>query len=145
MRCQETERSSVASGRFMTRRRTPVLSIALQAVISICMILTSSFEKLLLYIGFTLSLFSVLAVVGLFRLRVTRKITVRGYRTFGYPVTPLIFVGGNALIISLMLLNNPVTVFWGLFTIAIGTVFYWWAAKLRTFASSRTLVEGAER
>ena len=47
-------------GKVDDRRRTPVLSIALQAVISICMILTSSFETLLLYIGFTLSLFSVL-------------------------------------------------------------------------------------
>ena len=121
-------------GKVDDRRRTPVLSIVLQAVIAIGMIITSSFETLLLYIGFTLSLFSVLTVLGLLRLRAEKKLTVGGYRTFGYPVTPLIFIVGNLLIVSLMLLNNPVTVFWGLFTIAIGTFFYWWAARLRTVA-----------
>ena len=116
-------------GKVDDRRRTPVLSIALQAMISICMILTSSFETLLLYIGFTLSLFSVLTVLGLLRLRAGKKLTAGAYRTFGYPVTPLLFIVGNLLIVSLMLIDKPVTVFWGLFTIAIGAAFYWCAAR----------------
>lgn len=116
-------------GKVDDRRRTPVLSIALQAAISICMILTSSFETLLLYIGFTLSLFSVLTVLGLLRLRAEIKMTAGAYRTFGYPATPLIFIVGNLLIVSMMLIDKPVTVFWGLFTIAIGAAFYWCAAR----------------
>ena len=116
-------------GKVDDRRRTPVLSIALQAMISICMILTSSFETLLLYIGFTLSLFSVLTVLGLLRLRAEKKLTAGTYRTFGYPVTPLIFIVGNLLIVSMMLIDKPVTVFWGLLTIATGAAFYWCAAR----------------
>ena len=64
-------------GKVHDQRRTPMLSIVMQAVISICMILTSSFEKLLLYIGFTLSLFSVLTVLGLLRLRAEKKLKAR--------------------------------------------------------------------
>lgn len=112
-------------GRVHDRRQTPVLAIVLQATISISMILTSSFEKLLLYIGFTLSLFSILTVIGLLRLKTTQKVAAGAYRTFGYPVTPLVFIAGNGIIVCLMLLENPATVFWGLFTIGIGAVFYW--------------------
>lgn len=48
--------------------RTPVFSILLQASIAIFMLLTSSFETLLLYIGFTLSICSSLTVGGLIKI-----------------------------------------------------------------------------
>jgi hypothetical protein len=46
-----------------------VVAIALQALLALAMMATASFEALLSYIGFTLSLFAALAVAGVFRLR----------------------------------------------------------------------------
>ncbi|MDL1986840.1 MAG: hypothetical protein LWX08_04115 [Deltaproteobacteria bacterium] len=43
-------------GKVNALRQTPVFAILLQAVIAIIMVITASFDKLLLYIGFTLSL-----------------------------------------------------------------------------------------
>ena len=45
---------------------TPAYAIFFQAAIAMVMVLTASFDKLLFYIGFTLSLFAVLTVAGSF-------------------------------------------------------------------------------
>ena len=50
--------------RVSKTRKTPGPSILLQAAIAIGMVVTSSFDRLLLYIGFTLSLFAMLTVAG---------------------------------------------------------------------------------
>ncbi len=112
-------------GRLHRKRGTPAFSIVLQAAIAILMILTSSFEKLLLYTGFTLSLFAILTVVGLIRLRLTRRARTTFCRTFGYPVTPLVFVVGSGLVVCLMIAHKPAIGFWGVLTICLGALFYY--------------------
>ena len=56
-------------GDVNSKHTTPGKAILLQAVIAIIMVVTSSFDKLLMYIGFTLSLFAMLTVIGLIILR----------------------------------------------------------------------------
>ncbi|MBW1868434.1 MAG: amino acid permease, partial [Deltaproteobacteria bacterium] len=74
-------------GKVNKIRRTPAYSIFLQAGIAIVMVITATFDKLLLYIGFTLSLFAMLTVLGMMVLRIREPDLVRKYKTFGYPVT----------------------------------------------------------
>jgi len=83
--------------RFLTGRGKraaggPMAAIALQAVIATGMLLTASFEALLTYVGFTLSLFAALTVAGVIVLRIREPELDRPYRVSGYPVTPLLFV-----------------------------------------------------
>jgi len=59
-------------GKINGLRQTPVYAIFLQAVIAIIMVITASFDKLLLYIGFTLSLCAMLTVVGMMLLRIKK-------------------------------------------------------------------------
>ncbi|MCF8030917.1 MAG: amino acid permease [Desulfohalobiaceae bacterium] len=106
-------------------RSTPAHSIFLQAGIACAMVLTTSFDGLLLYVGFTLSLFAVLTVLGLFRIRWSRPELRSRYRTLGYPVTPLLFVLGNAWIIYFTLANRPLSSICGLVTIGSGLLVYW--------------------
>jgi APA family basic amino acid/polyamine antiporter len=110
--------------RVHQRYRTPAFSIFLQAAIAILFILTSSFEKLLIYIGFTLALFAMLTVIGLMILRLKQKVLVSSYKTFGYPVTPIIFILGNLWIAYFSIRNRPVTSLWGLLTIGAGILVY---------------------
>jgi APA family basic amino acid/polyamine antiporter len=56
------------------------------------MLLTASFEALLSYIGLTLSLVAALTVAGVIVLRVREPNLPRPYRTWGYPLSPLIFL-----------------------------------------------------
>ena len=110
-------------------RKTPAWSIFLQAVIAIVMVLSASFETLLIYIGFTLSLFAMLTVAGLIRIRKRDEKIQTEYRTFGYPVTPLIFIIGNLWIIFFSIKSRPVAALFGLATIGLGILVYLYFAR----------------
>ncbi len=105
-------------------RRTPSGAILLQAAMATVMVLSASFETLLIYIGFTLSLFSSLTVLGLMRIRMRAGKGGLAYKTWGYPVTPLLFILCNVLIIAFSLKNRPVGALAGLGTIAVGWLAY---------------------
>lgn len=111
-------------GKVNQLHRTPAHAIFLQATIAIMMVLTASFDTLLIYIGFTLSLCAMLTVLGMIRLRVKKPDLRREYKTFGYPVTPLVFVLGNLWIIYFSLKSKPMASLVGLGTIGIGVLVY---------------------
>jgi APA family basic amino acid/polyamine antiporter len=111
-------------GRVHQRYKTPAFAIFLQAALAIFYILTLSFETLLIYIGFTLALFAMLTVLGLMMLRLKQKVLVSPYKTFGYPVTPIIFILGNLWIAYFSIRSRPVASLWGLLTIGAGILVY---------------------
>ncbi|MDN5088762.1 amino acid permease [Aliarcobacter butzleri] len=108
-----------------TKRNTPVQAIILQAIIAIVMILTSTFESLLIYIGFTLSLASMLTVIGLIKLRVQKPQILRPYKTLWYPYLPLIFILANIGIIIFSFVSRPFISSLGLLTILVGVIIYY--------------------
>jgi APA family basic amino acid/polyamine antiporter len=107
-------------GRLDKNRGTPATSIFLQAAIAVVMVVSASFDSLLLYIGFTLSLFAMLTVIGLMRIRRRSALPAGYYRTFGYPVTPLLFIAGNLWIIFFSIKSRPIMALFGLGTIVLG-------------------------
>ncbi len=111
-------------GQVSRGHRTPAYAVLLQAGIAIMMVLTASFDKLLIYIGFTLSLFATLTVVGMMVLRVRAQHLVRTYKTSFYPLTPLVFIAGNLWIIYWSLRSRPIVSLFGLGTIALGFLVY---------------------
>jgi APA family basic amino acid/polyamine antiporter len=106
------------------KHHTPAHAIVLQGFLAIVMAVTASFDKLLIYIGFTLSLFAVLTVCGLIILRRRNHRRHSTYKTWGYPLTPIIFIVGNLWIIFYSLKDKPLTSGWGLGTIALGGIIY---------------------
>ena len=113
-------------GKVNKVHRTPAYSIFLQAGIAIIMVITASFDKLLLYIGFTLSLFAMLTVLGMMVLRLREPYLLRNYKTFGYPVTPLLFILGNLWIIYFSIKSRPIVSFLGLGTVGLGILVYFY-------------------
>lgn len=111
-------------GKVNRLHRTPAYSIFFQAAIAIIMVLTASFDSLLLYIGFTLSLFATLAVIGMMKLRFIKPAFQRDYKTIGYPLTPLLFIIGNLWIIYFSIRNMPITAISGFGTIGLGFLVY---------------------
>jgi basic amino acid/polyamine antiporter, APA family len=116
-------------GRVDKKYKTPAFSIFLQATIAIIMILTSSFDKLLIYIGFTLAIFSMLTVFGLIVLRLKHRAPLSAYQTFGYPITPIIFIAGNLWIACFSIYSRPITSLCGLITIGLGGFVYFYFSK----------------
>ena len=104
--------------------RTPAYAIFLQAAIAVVMVVTASFDKLLIYIGFTLALCATLTVAGMILLRITQPALKRDYKTFGYPVTPFVFILGNLWIIYFSIRSRPIASLFGLGTIGLGILVY---------------------
>jgi len=112
---------------FLAGRRAdrgPAPAIVLQAAIALAMVLTSSFEALLTYIGFTLSLFAMLTVIGLFVLRVREPDLPRPYRVWGYPVTPLLAIGLMGWMIGQTIMERPAVAGAGGLTVAMGLIVF---------------------
>lgn len=113
-------------GKVSDLRHTPAHAIGLQAAIAIVMIVSASYDKLLVYIGFTLSLFAMMTVIGLIRVRRDNPDKSPAYRTWGYPLTPLAFIIGNLWIIYFSIKSRPAPVVWGIVTIAVGLGMYFY-------------------
>jgi APA family basic amino acid/polyamine antiporter len=109
--------------------KTPAHSLFLQASIAAIMVLTSAFDTLLIYIGFTLSLFAMTTVVGLMVLRIKHPSIKREYKTFGYPITPILFILGNLWIIYYSLRSRLTVSLYGLGTIGLGYLVYLYFRK----------------
>jgi APA family basic amino acid/polyamine antiporter len=102
----------------------PFVAIAVQSTLTVLFILTSSFESILVFAGFTLALNSFVTVLGVFVLRRSRPDLDRPYRTFGYPLTPLVYLTLTGLTLGFVLANKPAEGLFGLGIIASGFVFY---------------------
>jgi basic amino acid/polyamine antiporter, APA family len=107
----------------------PYYAILLQLFMVIVLLITSSFESVITYLGFTLTLSSFITVLGVFVYRFKYPDAPRPYRTWGYPVTPIIFLTISLWMLVFILLNKPVESFAGMGTLAIGIVVYFFSAK----------------
>jgi len=119
-------------GRVTQSHGAPSQAIFLQAGIAILMVITSSFEKLLIYIGVTLSLFAMLTVIGMMVLRAKGHHLSVPYRTFGYPITPLFFILFNIWMIVFCIKDNPMVSLYSAGTIVCGIWVFFWFNRKRT-------------
>lgn len=106
----------------------PSNAIYVQSTVALLFILTSTFESILVFAGFTLALNSFATVLGIFVLRWREPDLPRPYRTFAYPVTPLIYLALTGWTLFFVLVNKPVEGLFGLGIIAAGLIFYWLSA-----------------
>lgn len=103
-----------------TRGGTPLRAIVLQQGLALILVATGSFEGVLTYAGFLLSVFSVLTVMGVVVLRYNEPGLPRPYRVRGYPFTPALFVLVNTLILGVALYARPVAAGGALATVGLG-------------------------
>jgi APA family basic amino acid/polyamine antiporter len=113
------------AARVHPRFQTPGLSILAQAVCALAMILTGTFEQLLIYIGFSLGIFPLLAVAGVFVLRRRQPQRERPYRVWGYPLVPLFFLVVMVAVLIVGFVNSPKPSLIALATVAAGVPAYW--------------------
>jgi len=99
------------------------------------LLLTRSFELVLVYIQFSLLLCSLLAVVGVIVLRSTQPTLPRPYRVWAYPLPPIIFAAITLWMMFYLLRAHPVQSLAGLVTTLIGVLLYFGAGK--RFARSK--------
>lgn len=117
-------------GKVNRLRKTPAHAIFWQGAIAVVMVVTATFDKLLIYIGFTLSLCAMATVAGLMWLRFRQPGLGSDYRTPGYPLTPVFFIIGNLWIVCFTIKSNPMASLASLLTIGAGIcVYLYFSAK----------------
>ena len=113
--------------RWLTVRRArggPVVAIALQSGLAALMMLTASFDALLTYTGFVLTLGSAATVAGVFVLRFREPTLARPYRALGHPVTTLVYLALASWMVIASILERPAVALAGAATVALGAVLY---------------------
>ena len=98
----------------------PVTAIVIQLLIAVVLVMTSTFDVVINYTIFTLILSSLVTVVGVFVLRYRFPNAKPAYRTWGYPVTPLIFIGISIWMLIFLAMNKPWEAAGGIVTILVG-------------------------
>ena len=118
----------------LNRRRVPATAVFVQGALAALFAVTSSFGPLLIYIGFTLTIFAALTVFGLFRLH--RQADIKRV-CFGYPITPLIFIAFALWSTVWSIRSQPVPTL-----AALGTLLLAYAAHAVTMRTSLISTNG---
>lgn len=88
-----------SAGRRSKRYGTPVVALWLQAAWSLVLVASGSFEELMNYASAAMLITGTLTVLAVIRLRRKMPDTVRPYRTWGYPLTPLLYAGSSIVVL----------------------------------------------
>lgn len=113
--------------RFFAKRNdrgVPMRAIILQSSIAFFLVATSTFELVLTYVGFLLALFALMTVLGVFVMRVRESGAKRPFKTWGYPLTPSVFLLLNGWMLCYLVIDRPLPSLGGIITVACGLLFY---------------------
>lgn len=107
----------------------PVGAILLQSAIAIILVLTGTFEQILVYMGFSLGIFPILAVLGIFKIR---KKGLSKLKLPGYPFVQIIFIFFGTAMLVLAFLEKPVESSIAILTTLLGVPVYFWFKTPKT-------------
>ncbi len=92
------------------------------------------YGNLLDYVISAALIFYILTIAGVFVLRKKRPDAERPYRAFGYPVVPILYIVGAAIILALLFAYRPATTVPGLVIVLIGVPVF---ALFRRYGASQ--------
>ncbi len=115
-------------GAIHPRFQTPHIAILLQAAWSSILVATGTYRALFTRVVYTEWIFFGLMAIGLVLLR-RRPGIERGYRMWGYPLTPLLFVISSFAIVLNQLLSNITEGLLGLSFVLLGLPAYYLLAR----------------
>jgi basic amino acid/polyamine antiporter, APA family len=124
------------------KRGVPVRAILIQSSIAILLALTSAFDFVLTYVGFTLTLFTCMAVLGVFVLRFKKPYLKRTFKTWDYPVVPALYLVVIGWMLCYLVIQRPLPSAFCLMTVSCLLVLYKWLTKRQ---SQSTLLQEEKR
>lgn len=117
----------------------PRTSILLQSLWATMLILSGTFEQLVIYSGLVLTVFSALAVGGVVVLRRRRPDLARPFQVPLYPLLPVLYGTVAVLIIVYSALERPTESGWALATVLAGLpVYFFYRHQLHAHQPHRT-------
>jgi basic amino acid/polyamine antiporter, APA family len=107
-----------------TRSGVPATAILFQLAVITVLLFTQSFEAVIDYIQFSLTVCTFLAVLGVIVLRWTQPALRRPYRVWAYPLTPVVFLLVTGYMLYFMITQKPMQSIAGLLTMLAGLVVF---------------------
>ena len=115
------------------RLLTPSISIVATGTWAAVLSVTGTFEQLATYVIFGQWIFFGLTVAAVMVLRRTKPDLPRPYRTWGYPITPVVFILAALYISVSTLVTQPINALAGLAIIIAGVpAFFHWQRRTRS-------------
>ena len=110
----------------INRSKVPGISILMQSGLAIIYVVSGTFDQIITFLSFSLGIFPILAVIGVFKLRIRGQTVLK---VPGYPVLPAFFILSSLLILVLAFLERPVESSIAIGVILVGIPVYYWFIK----------------
>lgn len=110
----------------------PAKALWMQCLWTCVLCLSGQYGNLLDFIIFTVLLFYILTIAGIFKLRQTKPDMPRPYKAFGYPFIPLLYILLASFICVVLLLYKQEYTWPGLIIVLIGIPIYYYLNKRNT-------------
>jgi APA family basic amino acid/polyamine antiporter len=126
-RVAQTAGEDFSSLSWFSRRAAggvPRRALAFQTFIVLILLVSSSFESVLIYAEFALVSCSCLTVLGLLVLRMREPSLARPFRCPWVPIVPLVFLGVGVFSLSYTLVERPFQALAGVATLVVGAGLY---------------------
>ncbi len=121
------------AGAIHPRFQTPVVAMVLQGSWASILALTGTFNQLATYVVFASFVFYGMSAAAVLVLRRRKPDMPRPYQTWGYPVTPILFVGFALWLVGSTIVAAPVDAAIGLGMIVLGVpVYFYWKSDRRS-------------
>jgi APA family basic amino acid/polyamine antiporter len=107
--------------------KVPVGAVLLQSSIAVFLVATGTFEQILVYMGFSLGIFPIIAVAGIFKLRLKKESSLK---LPGFPFVQILFIVTGLLMLILAFFERPYESSIAILTALSGIpVFYWFKRR----------------
>ena len=111
------------------RTHVPIRALFAQAGWASVLVLSGTYDELTDYAMFTVLIFVALTTASVFVFRRRMPDAERPYRTWGYPVVPVLFLAVAGWLIANTLQTSPRQAFAGLALMSLGLPFYWYWSR----------------
>ncbi|MCE9535970.1 MAG: amino acid permease [Nitrospirae bacterium] len=109
------------------RTAMPARAIIFQNLWASLLIVSGTFEQLLVYSGLVLSFFMAMTLSSIFRLRRAHPVEIQQYQAPLYPFLPITLVCGAAALVISSMLERPAESLYGAVTVLSGIpLYYYW-------------------
>lgn len=113
------------SAGVLNKNGVPANALWMQCIWACILCLSGRYGDLLDFIVFTVLLFYILTIAGIFKLRKTKPDMPRPYKAFGYPFVPLLYILMAAFICIVILYEKTAYAGFGLLIVLIGVPVYY--------------------
>jgi len=105
----------------------PRIAILVMAVISIILVFTVPFDDIIKFTGFTLAVFALLTVIGIFILRAKKMTTSNTVKAWLYPVSPIVFSALSIWMMAYFVIDEPIIILWFFIVITPAILIYFFS------------------